>query len=124
MTLAIWGRQHGFSYTQKNSSYATKPNARCYLQILDWITPEVLCQRALLWLMPWSQTQQLMCGNGQLRKEVTLVNYGTWAIRIAKTNINSEVLFTYQLCELQMYVFIKHLPSSETIEVSNAHSHY
>lgn len=48
MTLVIWGRgrgrQHRLNYTQKNSSYATEPNTRCYLQLLDWITPEGLSE--------------------------------------------------------------------------------
>ena len=29
-----------------------KANTRCYLQLLDWIIPEGLCQKALLWLVP------------------------------------------------------------------------
>jgi hypothetical protein len=39
MALVILGRgkskEHAFSYTQKNSSYAAKPNTRCDLQLLD-----------------------------------------------------------------------------------------
>lgn len=46
MALVILGRgkskEHAFSYTQKNSSYAAKPNTRCDLQLLDWITLEAL----------------------------------------------------------------------------------
>lgn len=45
-------------------------------------------------------------GNGWLGRNVTLVNYDNWAIRITKANINLGGLWVCQLCELQMYALM------------------
>lgn len=48
-------------------------------------------------------------GNGWLGRNVTLVNYDNWAIRITKANINSGGLWVCQLCALQMYALMNSL---------------
>lgn len=62
--------------------------------------------------------------NGWLGRDVILANYNNWSIRITKNNVNLEGMSTFQLSKLQMYTFIKRLPSSETVEVSHAESPY
>lgn len=66
----------------------------------------------------------LSYGHGWLQRDVTLVNYDNWAIRITEDNINLEGLCMCQLCESQMYAFIKCLLASEIEEASHAASLY
>lgn len=106
----------------ENSSNATEPNSRCYLQLLDWITQKVCVRRPFCGSSPRAKCSSFCDGNGWLGRNVTLVNYDNWAVRITKANINFEGLCMCQLCELQMYAFIKGLPSSETGEVSHVYS--
>lgn len=48
-------------------------------------------------------------GNGCLGRNVTLVNYDNWALRITKANINLGGLQVCQLCALQMYALMNSL---------------
>lgn len=75
-------------------------------------------------------------GNGWLGRNVTLVNYDNWAIRITKANINLGGLWVCQLCELQMYAlmntllhhqrqnFLMHATLVEMTFIIRAHAYY
>lgn len=64
--------------------------------------------------------RSLSYGHGWLQRDVTLVNYDNWAIRITEGNLNLEGLCMCQLCESQMHAFIKRLLASEREEASRA----
>jgi hypothetical protein len=75
-------------------------------------------------------------GNGWLGRNVTLVNYDNWAMRITKANINLKGLWVCQLCALQMYVlmnsllhhqrqkFLMHAALVEMTSITRTHAYY
>ena len=94
LILVIWskgsGRQHRFNYMKKYLSYATKQTPDVICNFWTGLSQRVCVRKHFYGWCPRTKYGSLCDGDGQLKRNVTLVNYDNWAIRITKASINLE----------------------------------